>query len=102
MPVSDCNLVQIYFLCLFRRTFFCFLTMKITFDSVILDSEAMQFRAESIIIVKIRQIDQAKQEYLTVCFDSIRLFRTNIIFQVSVTEVTFEAGNWTLSVSGFT
>ena len=34
--------------------FFCFFTMKITFDVVILTSEAMRFQAESLVIVKNR------------------------------------------------
>ena len=39
----------------FRRAFFfCFFTMKITFDVVILTSEAMRFQAESLVIVKNR------------------------------------------------
>ena len=29
----------------------------------------MQFQAESVIVVTFCQIDQGKQEYLTVCFD---------------------------------
>ena len=53
----------------------------------------MQFQAESILIVKIRQIDQQKQEYLTVCFDFLPSSRVCLHkFSTSSELLSFNSG----------